>query len=137
MRPDDPLARSLCSSLRATVDELVAAYLFGSTADDTTHPESDLDLAVLTELPLSAEARWELEQRVSRELRRTVDLVDLRQAPTTLQSRIVASGTRLCCFDETKAEEFENFVFVAYADLNLERREILQQVETEGHVLAR
>lgn len=137
MHPDDPLARSICSSLRASVDELIAVYVFGSTADDTTHPESDLDLAVLTERPLSAKARWKLEQRVSRELRRTVDLVDLRQAPTTLQSRIVASGRRIGCFDEAKAEEFENYVFVAFADLNLERREILRRVEREGQILAR
>lgn len=125
-----------CSTLVAEVPSLLAAYVFGSRADSSDRRESDVDLAILTSTDLDNEERWRLQQGLARHLSRDVDLVDLRRAPTVLQIEVVARGERICCTDVTATELFEDFVFSSYALLNEERRQILEQVRAEGHVLA-
>ncbi|MDD3954468.1 MAG: nucleotidyltransferase domain-containing protein [Lentisphaeria bacterium] len=71
---------------------LQLAILFGSAARDALRPDSDIDLALQYDPPLSLEARLDLTFRLESLLRRTVDLVDLSQASGTLLKEILCHG---------------------------------------------
>ncbi len=127
-------AVELVAAVERTVPDLVALYVFGSHANATAGLESDIDLGFLATTPMSAEARFELQEELAALLGADVDLVDLRQAPTVLQMQIVSKGRVLVERDARERVVFENFVFSSYARLNEERREILDQVFREGRI---
>jgi predicted nucleotidyltransferase len=82
-------------SLRSDV---MAVYLFGSTARGTTRAGSDIDVAVLFDAPpprtLSG-PRLALEGDLERALGITVDLVVLNDAPVDLRTRVLRDGRLL------------------------------------------
>ena len=117
---------------------LQAMYLFGSAADEANQlrDDSDIDLAVL--LPHDEAKRVgnlqmsDLRVALSLLLRREVDLINLRIAPTVLQKEAVYNGRRLCRLDEYAADEFEMLTLSFYQRLNYERREILADMIREA-----
>jgi uncharacterized protein len=130
-----PLERErVVAEIRRAVPSAIAVYVFGSVAAGTATVSSDVDLAVLAEAPLSAEARWQLAQTLAIELRRDVDLVDLRQASTVLRVQVIGSSQLLFESDTAKREAFEAVALGAYARLNEERRGILEDIRQRGRV---
>ena len=75
------------------------ALLFGSQADGSARPDSDIDLALLCDRPLSGEERSALVADVGRTFGRAVDLVDLHRAPYPVTGealggrRVIDDGT--------------------------------------------
>jgi predicted nucleotidyltransferase len=133
--PLTPLERErVVAEIRRAVPSASAVYVFGSVAAGTATPSSDLDLAVLAQAPLPAEARWQLAQTLAIELRRDVDLVDLRQASTVLRVQVLGSSQLLFEGDIAKREAFEAVALGAYARLNEERRGILEDIRQRGRV---
>jgi len=63
-----------------------------------------------------------------------VDLIDLKNTTTVMQSEIVAKGLKIYCVDLTCCENFEVFVYSSYARLNEERSGILQDIRKRGSV---
>jgi predicted nucleotidyltransferase len=124
----------LLEKLRVSLPDLIAVYLFGSQARDAGRPGSDIDLAVLRPEPLDAVACWNLAQELAALAGKDVDLIDLRGTSTVMRARIVAEGLRLYCANDTVCAEFEDHAFSAYARLNEERREILQDIRKRGYV---
>jgi predicted nucleotidyltransferase len=85
-----------------------AVYGFGSRARGVPGPESDVDVAVLLEHPLSLGDELRLRAEVVEELRRDdVDLVVLNQAPPLLRWEVVSAGRRLFARDDEAADRFE------------------------------
>jgi uncharacterized protein len=64
---------------------VVFALVFGSHADGRARPDSDVDLAVWTDVELD-------EWRLRGELPEAVDLLDLRRAPDGLAGRVAMTG---------------------------------------------
>lgn len=124
----------LFEHVRNAVPNLIALYRFGSQAQGTATPTSDVDLAVLARQALSPTALFDLEQRLATLLHKDVDLVDLRSASTVLRMQVVSTGECLVSTNEGNREEFEARVLSAYARLNEERRGILEDVRTRGSV---
>ena len=123
--------------IRGEIPDVIAIYRFGSTVLGPTHGESDIDLAVLAPVPLDPLRRFELQERLAVVLRRNVDLVDLRAASTVMRMQVVSQGVLLRAFDASAQESFEDHTYSAYARLNEERKEILEQVRREGTVYGR
>ena len=128
--------QAIVANVREAFPEVQGIYLFGSYADGTQRPGSDVDLALLFQpsghtgtrnLPMHP-----LHQRLQRIARRDFDLVDLRRASTVLQKEVVMLGRRIYCADETAADEFDIGVMSRYQKLNEERAEILEQFRTTG-----
>ncbi len=119
------------------VPNWVALYLFGSQVDRATHGGSDLDLALLASTPQDPQARWDLEQDLSRILGQSVDLIDLLRASTVFRQQVISSGTILAENQPSEREQFEVWVHSAYTRLNEERREILADIEQRGSVYGR
>jgi len=130
----DPQAvvNAVCKAL----PRVQAIYLFGSVARGDDRRESDVDLAVLAPAALSPEARWELQERLAGLLHGPVDLVELRQASTVMRAQVLASARLPYTCSPQDTERFEVLALSAYARLNEERREILQDIRARGRVYA-
>ncbi len=128
---------ALIEHVRQAVPDLIAFYRFGSQAQGTATPESDVDLAILAHRPLSLAVLFDLQQQLAALLHKDVDLVDLRSASTVLRMQVVSTGECLVSANEQNREEFEARALSAYARLNEERRGILEDVRTRGSVYGR
>ncbi len=130
----DAIATSLAER---RVPELIALYRFGSSVGGGLRPDSDLDYAVLAAHRLDPMARFEMQEDLARLLRRSADLVDLRDASTVMRMQVISGGVAVTVRDAAEAERFEIAVYASYARLNEERREILGQIIREGTVYGR
>ncbi len=71
------------------------AILYGSLARGAARPESDLDLAVMGDLPLTPDDTLALVRALGEASGRPVDLVDLRAAGGGILHEILRTGTRV------------------------------------------
>lgn len=101
-------------------DDVVALYLFGSTARGTSRDDSDVDVGVLLEAPaprtlagLKLVLEGELESVVGRE----VQLVVLNRAPPDLVHRILRDGRLLVDRDPSARIRFEVHARREYFDV--------------------
>ena len=78
--------------LKELLPELKLAYLYGSQTDGTATPESDVDLAFLSRLPIPSIRRFDIAQELSERFNSNVDLVDLRGATALLKTEIITKG---------------------------------------------
>lgn len=125
--------RSVLEPLLSDVTDLVALYRFGSRAAGEAHPRSDLDLALLA-APLDPMERFELQERIARQLAIDVDLVDLRRASTVLLVQVIDRGEVLIDASPIEREHFEARALSDYARLQEERRGILDDIRDRGSV---
>ena len=124
------LAKSQLSALEAesrvrsffetNPDGVIAVYLFGSFARGSERPESDVDVAVLYAdapaktfdgLPLA------LEERLERQLGRTVQVVVLNHASADLIHHVLMDGKLLIDRDPSSRIQFEVRARNEYFDL--------------------
>jgi predicted nucleotidyltransferase len=99
------------------------AYIFGSFAQGTAGPLSDLDVAVYVDETLIPEDlpfgyKSELLAEIMSCLKRNdVDLVILNQAPTLLRFQVLRSGKLIYCRSPRARVRFAEEVFRDYQDL--------------------
>lgn len=72
--------------------DIKLAWVFGSYAQNKQKPESDLDIAVAGQGPLSLEMRVELTNEISRRVSKEVDLVDLQAERGIISSQVLTRG---------------------------------------------
>ncbi len=92
-----PSDDELVAALRAEVPGIRAAWLFGSAAEGRLRPDSDIDVAVVRDLPLDGLERHDAAGRLALRWGRDVDLLDFKRLTPTIQVHIL-SGRRL--FDD-------------------------------------
>ena len=102
------------------------AILFGSLAKGRATSESDLDLAVLMEVPLSAETKMAVIGDLSQAMGRPVDLIDLCVTGEPILGQILKYGVRLLGSDTDYAELIKRHLFDE-ADFMPYRRRILAE----------
>ncbi len=71
---------------------LKMAILYGSATNGKMRVDSDVDIAILLDRPLSADKKMELVARLERELQRDVDLVDLFFLNGTILRQVLIKG---------------------------------------------
>lgn len=117
-------------------DALTSAYLFGSVAEERTHRESDMDVAVLFRHALAPSSRDRFEEGLRLQtLMRPVtgqiplDLVVLNDAPPALAARIVTTAQVLFCRDAEVDHAFRRDAQLRAADLRpfLERTRAIKR----------
>ncbi len=92
-------------SLIAAEPAIVCAWLYGSVARGTERPDSDVDLALLVDVPVATDPwswRWELEARFSGALRRQVQVILFDRAPADLARRVLRDGQLLADRDHAR-----------------------------------
>lgn len=107
-------------------DGIRLAILFGSLANGRATPQSDLDLGVLMDAPLSAETKMALISALSEAIGRPVDLIDLRVTGEPILGQILKHGVRLLGSDSDYAELLKRHLFEE-ADFMPYRRRILAE----------
>ncbi|TYR97049.1 nucleotidyltransferase domain-containing protein [Rossellomorea vietnamensis] len=129
----------MCVDLEKTIisnlNEAVSPFLiiiFGSTVKGTSTPESDIDIAFLSENALDKYTIFMTAQRLAAELNKDIDLIDLNEANTVFQAQVVHTGKVIYCMDDRKRMEFQMKVLKEYAKLNEEREPIFQKIKESG-----
>lgn len=79
----------------AAQPDVELAYVFGSIAKESAGADSDLDVAIQTRQPLSAEQRFDMVEALAGLTGRPVDLVDVAHAGEPLLGEILAHGKRI------------------------------------------
>lgn len=106
-------------------EEVIAAYLFGSTVTGKTHAESDIDVALLVDegqyKKLDRAVPYGYKARMISNLARLlgtdkVDLVILNEAPPLLANEVISKGRLLFCRDDRARLRFEVRAKLRYAD---------------------
>ncbi len=99
--------------------------LFGSGARNELRPDSDLDLAFLSEVEKDRYTVFMIAQELAGELGRDVDLIDLKKASTVMKAQIAGNGQLLYAKDPLRYRMFTMAAFKEYALLNEERQNII------------
>ncbi|MGZ0085001.1 type VII toxin-antitoxin system MntA family adenylyltransferase antitoxin [Caldibacillus thermoamylovorans] len=124
----------IIQTLRPVLDPFVI-YLFGSAARGALRPDSDVDIALISEgEPYDPYELFLLAGQLADKLGRDVDLVDLRRVSTVFQAQVIATGKAIDCRNERKRAEFEMKTLKMYAKLNEERAPVLQQIAESGTI---
>ncbi len=123
------LSQSEVSRIESALAELEprVVYVFGSHGTGRERPDSDLDLAILSDKALDPVQLFEISNRLADELGKEVDLVDLTCASAVMRKEVLRTGERLIVLDPRGACEFEMLALSDYARLNEERAAILSQ----------
>lgn len=112
--------------------DIIAIIAFGSFGTSYERSDSDLDLAILTEKIASINEGvllWNLAQEIASQVKRDVDLVNLRLVSTVFCFQILTTGVVIYCSNELALAHFDNLAMVTYQRLNEERKEILEDYE--------
>ena len=112
----------------------VLIYQFGSQVEGRARADSDIDLAVLCNQPVSELENFELAQSLASKMGRDVDLVQLKTANTVLKVQVIKNGFVLYCKSPNIQQEFEMYALSDYARLNEERKPVLDRIAKEGSV---
>ncbi|WP_040260831.1 type VII toxin-antitoxin system MntA family adenylyltransferase antitoxin [Pseudomonas massiliensis] len=117
--------------LQASLEGLMAIYLFGSHANGTAGPASDVDLAVLIQGKLEPLRLWALSGELADITGCPVDLLDLRQASTVMQYQIITQGKRLWA-GGVEAGLYEAFILQEKTELDTARARLLEDIGKTG-----
>lgn len=109
-------------------------YVFGSAARNELRKDSDIDIAYLSDVPLSNYEIFMLANDIADVVKRDIDLIDLKKASTVFKAQIIGNGKVIYCIDDTKRMYFEMYAFKDYALLNEERKEILDGIKKRGNI---
>ncbi len=71
------------------------AIVFGSVANNRETPDSDIDLAILTNDIIDTKQKIQIIEALATSTGRTIDLIDLRTAGQPLLGEIISHGTRI------------------------------------------
>jgi predicted nucleotidyltransferase len=134
--PDSDTLARLVTRLRDAVPTLSAVYLFGSQAQGTAGPQSDLDLAILADAPPETVDLWALAGDLADIAGCAVDLLDMRVASTVMQYQIITTGRRLWARDASAAL-YESFILSAKTDLDTARAGVLSDIGKKGRIYGR
>ena len=108
-----------------------AIYLFGSYGTENEWPDSDVDIALLLPPKQARAVRLVAMSPLCSELgsllKKSVDLINLREVSTVFQKEIIAADRRIHTGNAYAAEEFEMLVLSFYQKLSEERAGILAE----------
>lgn len=109
-------------------------YLFGSFAKGEGREDSDIDIAIYTDEEISGYDLFIISNKLSFEVKRNVEVIDLKNIDTVFASQIVGNREELYCEDEILKGNYNIKTFREYAKLNEERKIILDAIERDGRI---
>jgi len=130
----DQIIEKSVSFLRNVIPSLESIYLFGSQVNGHASKQSDIDLAFLTFEKIDNVKRWEIQEKLAKQLDSNIDLVDLNVASTVMQFQVVSNGERIFTRDYKKATNYEDQVYFLYLDLCELRQPIINHIKESGSI---
>ncbi len=113
--------------LLRTMPQIRIATVFGSIASGRAGAESDLDIAVATDRPLSSANKIDLIERLATALGRPVDMIDLLSAQGPVLQQALARGRLIKCEDRALYARLLLRMLYNQADDMRYRRCVLEQ----------
>jgi uncharacterized protein len=109
-------------------------YLFGSFAKGEGREDSDVDLAIYTDEAVSPYDLFIMSNQLSFEVKRDVQIVNLKEIDTVFAAQIIGNREELYCSNELLRDNFNVRVFKNYVKLNEERKIIIDAIERDGRI---
>lgn len=125
MELENQIEIQIIDLLKKMIPDLLGIYIFGSYADNTMTPESDIDIAFLSFQKISPVEKWKIQEELASILNQDVDLIDLKDATIILRTEVVEKGKLIFSGDSYQVNHFEMITYSMYADLNETRMDIL------------
>lgn len=104
-------------------------YIFGSYALGLQNSQSDIDIAFYSKKAYSSYDIFILAQKLSSELGREIDLVQMKESSTVFQKEIISKGKIIFEKNRLEREKIENLILKKYIKLNEERKKIIDSYE--------
>ena len=122
VRPANSLIKKAAKVLE-TENQVILAYLFGSTAKNQETTQSDIDIAILlSETPENLlDLYLNMIDKLSTILGDKIDLIILNTAPPLLTHQVIKHGKVIYCRDETARVKFESKAEKEYLDFKIYR----------------
>mgnify|MGYP003374482811 CR=1 FL=1 len=109
--------------------EVEFIYIFGSYASGLQNSQSDIDIAFYSKKAYSSYDIFILAQKLSSELGREIDLVQMKESSTVFQKEIISKGKIIFEKNRLEREKIENLILKKYIKLNEERKKIIDSYE--------
>ena len=109
--------------------EVEFIYIFGSYASGFQNSQSDIDIAFYSKKAYSSYDIFILAQKLSSELGREIDLVQMKESSTVFQKEIISKGKIIFEKNRLEREKIENLILKKYIKLNEERKKIIDSYE--------
>jgi len=107
-------------------------YIFGSIVKNRGRNDSDIDIAILTDKQIDEYKLYMVSQQLADELKREVDIVDLRKASIVFKAEILRTGKLVYNSDSMIKMAFQLNVLKQYALLNEERKGIINRIQNKS-----
>lgn len=104
-------------------------YIFGSIVANRVRNDSDIDIAILTEKKIDEYQLYMVSQQLADELKREVDIVDLKDASTIFKAEIIKNGKLIYNSDNLGKMYYQLEVLRDYTFLNERRQEIIDKLK--------
>ena len=117
----------IIDTLKKEIPKLQALYLFGSQNDGSATKKSDVDIAYLSQKPLSSLERWDVSQKLASLLSLDVDLIELSTTNTIFRYQILSTAERIYG-DGYEVESFETLAYSFYLRFQEERQPIVDEI---------
>ena len=91
----EPRINKNLASFLSQYREIKLAILFGSLASGKAHSNSDIDLAILADSPISNDFKLQLINAIGAKFGRPVDIIDLYHAPEPILGQVFKGITLL------------------------------------------
>ncbi len=130
-------SQAYAQDLRELIPSAQAAWLYGSVAKGLAVQGSDVDVAVLLDARHPIDA-WALSQQATQLAERwgkSVDLIDMRQAPCILQKEIIQARHRLFAHNPADVDGFELHALHQYRDYMERYAAEFAQIASTGKVM--
>jgi uncharacterized protein len=133
------LSAAIAYCLQAFAMPVLAVYLHGSYATAAMRPDSDLDIALLSDEEISPQALSALQLKIYDAIGHSheCDIAQLRRVKTVFAAQVITTGQRIYVADLAAvyaADQFEMQVLADYARLNEERAGIVADIIKRGTV---
>jgi len=126
----------LINQIKSSLPNVLAIYVFGSQITGHANENSDLDLAVLIDGHVETFDLWDLASQLSEIAGCDVDLLNMRLASTVMQYQILQTGRTLWA-KQPDAGIFESFILSEKINLDVLRKELLDDIDQRGSIYAR
>jgi len=126
----------LITQIKSSLPNVLAIYAFGSQITGHANQHRDLDLAVLIDGHVETFDLWDLASQLAEIVGCDVDLLNMRLASTVMQYQILQTG-RTLWEKQPDAGIFESFILSEKINLDVLRKELLEDIDQRGSIYAR
>ena len=124
------LVKLVCDRL----PKIDAIYLYGSVVTEMFRSDSDVDIALLVLEPVTVDDVMHLKDELGLLLRRDIDILDMRRASVEMAFSVLRSSIQIFSKDLLSVGLYETALMSMWADLQIDRREIVADVQKRGSV---